>query len=109
MGIHCGSPPETFPVLLQDELLELTVPAHVTNEEQEVGFVDATGQLCPLAGISGNRVTVYFDLQALYSNADAIRRKPTNGTTPTGNPGNKVADLVLSQAFAIAPKTCRKM
>jgi hypothetical protein len=108
LRIHCGGPPETFPVLLPDELLELTVPAHVTKEEQEVGFVDATGQFCPLAGISGNRVTVYFDLQALYSNPETIRRKPTNGTTPTGNPGNKVADLVLTQAFAIALGNIRR-
>jgi len=105
--IHTGTRPETFPVLLVDELLEITAPVHVTTEAREVGFTDNTGQFCPLAGITDNRVAIHFDLDEVFHSGNVIR-KPTNGTVPTGNPGNKVADLVCSQAFAIALGNVRR-
>ena len=66
--IHTGTAPETFPVLLPDELLEITAPVHVTTEARDVGFTDATGQLCPLAGVTGNVITLHFDNQVLTRN-----------------------------------------
>ena len=106
--IHTGTRPETFPVLLADELLEVTAPAYVTTEAQEVGFVDATGQFCALGGVTGNRVTLYFDLEEIFSCPANVVRKPTNGTVPTGNPGNKIADLIFGQALAIALGNIRR-
>jgi len=105
--IHTGTAPETFPVLLADELLEITAPAYVTSEAREVGFADATGQFCPLAGVTANRVTLYFDLDEIFSCPVNVRRKSTHGAT-TGHPGNKVADLVFGQAFAIALGNIRR-
>jgi hypothetical protein len=105
--IHTGSSPETFPVLLPEELLEITAPVHVTTEAQEVGFTDTTGQFCPLAGVTDNRVTIHFDLAEVFY-AGNVRRKPTNGTVPTGNPGNKVVDLIFGPAFAIALGNIRR-
>ncbi len=40
--IHSGTRPERFPILLADELLEVTAPAFVTAEAREVGFTDRT-------------------------------------------------------------------
>ena len=104
--IHSGTRPETFPILLADELLEVTAPAHLTVEDREVGFRDRTGQFCPLAGVTDNRVTLYFDLNELFSEGN-VRRTPINGTV-SGHPGNKVADLVFSQALTIAHRNIRK-
>ena len=104
--IHTGTAPETFPILLADELLDVTTPIHVSIEAQEVGFADSTGQFCPLAGVTDNRVNLFFDLNELFHNGN-VRRKPTNGAT-SGHPGNKVADLVFSQAFAIALGNIRR-
>ena len=106
--IHTGTAPETFPVLLADELLEITAPVHVTTEAREVGFTDATGQLCPLAGVTSNVVALHFDLDEVFSYPVNVRRKPTNGNIPTGSPGNKVADLVFGPAFAIALGNIRR-
>ncbi len=106
--IHTGTRPETFPVLLADELLEITAPAHVTTDSREVGFTDNTGQLCPLAGITNNVVHLYFDLDEVFSYPVNVRRKPTNGHSPSGHPGNKVADLVLTQALTIAHRNIRR-
>ena len=105
--IHTGTRPESFPVLLADEQLEITAPAYVTTEAREVGFADATGQFCSLAGITDNRVTLFFDLNEVFYPGNVVR-KPTNGTAPTGNPGNKVAALVFDQAFAIAVGNIRR-
>jgi len=106
--IHTGTSPETFPVLLEDELLEITAPAYVEPNTTEVGFKDGTGQLCPLAGVTGNVTTLYFDLDEIFTSPANVRRKPTNGTRPTGHPGNKVADLIFTQAFAVALGNIRR-
>ena len=105
--IHTGTRPESFPILLADELLEVTTPAHVTTEAREVGFTDITGQFCPLAGVTDNRVTIHFDLDEVFRTG-TVRRKPTNSRVPTGNPGNKVADLLFGPAFAIALGNIRR-
>ena len=106
--IHTGTRPETFPILLDDELLEITVPAYVEPNATEVGFKDATGQLCPLAGVTGNVTTLYFDVDELFTSPAKINRRPTNGSRPTGHPGNKVADLIFSLAFAVALGNIRR-
>jgi len=94
-------PKETFPILLSDELLEVTVPAYVGRDEQLVGFNDRDGSLCPLAGVTGNRLNIYFDLNELFSGNGSVKRKPLNGSKLSGNPGNKVAELIFSQAMPI--------
>ena len=104
--MHSSTAPETFPVLLADELLEVTSPAQTSVEVREVGFKDRTGQFCPLAGVTDNRVTVFFDLNELFYSGN-VRRKPTNGAI-SGHPGNKVADLIFSQALTIAQRNIRK-
>ena len=104
--IHTGSRPETFPILLDEELLDVTAPICATDEVREVGFRDATGQFCPLAGIIDNQVRVYFDLNELFYDGN-VRRKPTNGSV-SGHPGNKVADLVLTRALVVAQRNIRR-
>jgi hypothetical protein len=106
--IPTGTQPETFPILLEDELLEITAPTHVEANTTEVGFRDATGRLCPLAGVTGNVTSLYFDVNEVFQYPDKVRRRPTNGTVATGNPGNKVADLIFSQAFAVALGNIRR-
>ncbi len=107
--IHTGTRPETFPVLLADELLEVTAPVCVEPGSQEVGFKDATGRLCPLASVIGNVVNVYFDLDEVFSFPVNVRRKPTNGGALAGHPGNRLAELIFSQALAIAVGNIRRL
>jgi len=92
---------ETFPILLSDELLEITAPVCVGRDEQSVGFNDRDGSLCPLAGVTGNRLNIYFDLNELFSGNGSVKRKPLNGSKLSGNPGNRVAELIFSQALPV--------
>jgi len=101
VNIHTSRSDESFPVLLPDELLEITAPAYVIGDEKVVGFNDRNGDLCPLAGASGNRVNVYFDLNKLFYENGSVKRKALNGGRLSGNPGNKVAELIFSQALPI--------
>ncbi len=108
INVHTGTVPAEFPVLMSDELLELKLPVWVSCDDSRVGFQDRLGRECPLAGVTGNRINVYFDLDQLFRFPDNIRRKPTNGTRPTGHAGNRVADLVLSQAIPLVLKNIRR-
>jgi hypothetical protein len=104
--IHTGTAPETFPILLADELLDVTAPVHVSVEAREIGFSDNTGQFCPLAGVTDNRVNLFFDLNELFYPGN-VRRKSINGSV-SGHPGNKVADLIFTQALVIAQRNIRR-
>jgi len=108
LNVHTGTVPAEFPILLAEELLELKLPIWVSSDTTSIGFKDKLGRLCPIAGVSGNRINVYFDLDQLFRFPDSVRRKPTNGTTPTGHPGNRVADLVLSQAIPLVVRNIRR-
>jgi len=102
LNIHSGGPDERFPVLLEDELMELTAGVFVTMDRELVGFKNRDGSLCSLAGITENRVNVYFDLDRAFRDPEMIYRRPRNGTPPQGQPGNILADLVLSKALPVA-------
>ena len=101
-------PKETFPVLLSDELIEITAPVYVAGDEHVVGFEDRNGSLCPLAGVTGNRLNIYFDLNELVSGNGNVRRKPVNGGKLSGNPGNRVAELIFSQAMPVIVGNIRR-
>lgn len=102
LNIHMGGPEERFPVLFDDELMELEAGIFVTSDRELVGFKNRDGSLCPLAGVTENRVNIYFDLDRTFRDPDAVHRRPANGTPLTGQPGNHLAELVLSQALPVA-------
>jgi len=108
VNIHTSFQNETFPVRFQDELLEIRASIFVVADQKTVGFTDRNGTLCPLAGVTGNRLNVYFDLNRLFFRPEAVRRKPLNGSRPTGNPANKLAELILSQALPIIVGNIRR-
>ena len=108
VNIHTGNVTDTFPVLVHDELLEVRSAVCVANEEQEIGFRDFSGNFCLLAGVTGNRLSIYFDLNRMFTWPEEIRRRPLNGSPPTGNPGNKVADLIFSQALPLLVHNIRR-
>ena len=107
LTLHTASTMEQFPVLLDDELLEITAPAYVIDDEQVFGYRGRRGELAPLAGVTGNRVRLYFDLEALFRHPEQVRRYPTNGDRPGGQPGNRLLDLVLTPALTRASRNIR--
>ena len=105
--VHTSSTTEDFPVLLDDEVLEITAPAYVVADERLFGYRGRRGELAPLAGVTGNRVHLYFDLETLYHHPDQIRRRPTNGERPGGHPAVRLANLVLGPALTRAGRNIR--
>ena len=105
--IHTSSTTEQFPVLLEDELLEITAPAYVVEDERVFGYRGRRGEVAPLVGVTGNQVRVYFDLEAVFHRPDRVRRYPTNGVRPGGHPGARLADLVLGPALTRAGRNIR--
>lgn len=101
VNFHTSLQRDRFPVLLADELLEIAAPVFTVLDDKMVGFYDRNGSLCPLAGVTGNRLNIYFDLNRLFFRPEAVRRKSLNGSRTTGNPANKLADLILSQALPL--------
>ena len=105
--IHTGSAVEDFPVLLEDELLEITAPAYVVEDERVFGFRGRRGEVSPLAGVTGNQVRLYFDLDAVFWHPDQVRRRPSNGGRPDAHPAVRLADLVLGPALTRAGRNIR--
>ena len=105
--VHTGSVVEDFPVLLEDELLEITAPAYVIEDERIFGYRGRRGELAPLAGVTGNRIRIYFDLDAVFTHPDRVRRRPTNGECPDAHPAVRLADLVLGPALTRAGRNIR--
>ena len=107
LTLHTGSAEESFPVLLPGERLEVHAPAYVTEDQRVYGYRDRRGGVAALAGVTGNRVHVYFDLDLLFRHPERIRRFPRNGARPTGSPAALLADLVLGPALARAARNIR--
>ena len=101
VNVHTAHGCDSFPVLLENELLDIAAAVFVINDDHVVGFNDRNGDLCPLAGVTGNRLNIYFDLNELFSGNGSVKRKPLNGGKLSGNPGNRVAELIFSQAMPI--------
>lgn len=107
LRVHTGHYPDTFPVLLDDESMEVRAPVCFRQDQDLVGFRNHDGSLAPLAGVTGNVVCVYFDLDRVFRHPEEVRRRPTNGTPVSGTPGNRLADLILAQAIPLAVHNIR--
>ena len=105
--VHTSSATEQFPVLLEDELLEISAPAYIVEDERVFGYRGRCGEVAPLAGVTGNRINIYFDLEALFHHPEHVRRRPTNGGRPGGHPAARLADLVLGPALTRAGRNIR--
>ena len=93
---------ERFGVRLPDEEILLDVPAHMVEVPpgaEALGYIDRGGELVPLAAIIRNVLVVFFSLETLAQPEAVLRRRPTNGHTPTQNVLNAVFDLVVGQAL----------
>ena len=108
INIHTARDLDRIPVLFDNEVMELSVAAHMCDDNQFVGFADRNGDLCPLAGITGNRLNIYVDLNRVFRNPGDVGRKPLNGSKVCGHPGNRIADLILARALPIIVGNIRR-
>jgi len=108
VNVHTAPTCESFPVRFDDEILEINAPAWVVDDEEVFGYRDRHGDVAALAGVTGNRVRVYFDLDAVYRRPDRVHRAPTNGVRSAATPGARLADLVLTAAVTRAGRNIRR-
>ena len=107
VNVHTAATNENFPVRFDDEILEIHAPAFVVDDQEVFGYRNNGGDVAALVGVTGNRVSLYFDLDLVFRMPERVRRTPTNGVRSAANPGARLADLVLSAALTRAGRNVR--
>ena len=105
--LHAGYRYETFDVLLNNDRYQLRAPVAMWDDEQQYGFLDRRNELHPLAGVTGNRVHVYYDLEWLFRHPQALQPVQPPWDIRSLSRLNLLADVTLAAALARAARNIR--
>lgn len=106
--LHMGPRLETLDVRLDDHHFQLRCPVGLCEDDRRFGFLDRHYGLYPLAGVTGNQVHVYYDLDWVFRRPWTLRPVGSSSMDLPANPLHVLAEVTLTAALQRAARNIRQ-